>query len=454
MSNSEIVYYSVLLSSAVVAIIGAVIWLDYYRKIDVFEKEKFSDLIIALVIGGTTVLICDFIYKILGHFHFNTNGHLIHDFLYSVLGIGLNEEFSKIVGVVVVLNLLKKKINEPIDYLIYGGVTALGFSVVENYDYFNYYGPQIAPTRIMISSLVHMINTCIIVYSYMRFYVFGIGKPWLNMFLGSSAAIMSHGLFDLFLTENYLGPATSLLSTIIYLIGINFWVQMLNNALNFSSHFEFEKIHHSQRLFYRLLYWFLLTILFSFISRVVFKSTLSAFFHLFWDFFTDGFMLLMVILRVSRFKFYPKKYFDIKIQLPFYITRNDDEDFMILSMIPIKVRGENIHESEIARYINKEITIVPVTSRKTFIGKPRKAMIINKFFLEGDVVTYLMKIIDEKTGHELFYLIKPKTRGITIIDEKYPIVGLIEYHNPVQFNQTHEHLYYKNLRLIEWVYIK
>src|ERR1700761_5246158 len=125
---------------AFAALISVAMWLDYFRQIDVFEKEKTWFLLVALIIGGCTPYLSLSVYRLLDVCGFTENGTFLNEALYSIFGIGLNEELSKLTGVFLVFALLKKQVNEPIDYLIYAGVTALGFSLVENYNYFYNHG--------------------------------------------------------------------------------------------------------------------------------------------------------------------------------------------------------------------------------------------------------------------------------------------------------------------------
>src|SRR5436190_17947031 len=110
---------------AIAALVSVAMWIDYFRRIDVFEREPVFPLIIALAVGGITPYISLFVYHRLDALGFQDGGTLSHQFVYSIFGIGLNEECCKLLGVFVVFAILRKNINEPIDVLLYAGVTAL-----------------------------------------------------------------------------------------------------------------------------------------------------------------------------------------------------------------------------------------------------------------------------------------------------------------------------------------
>lgn len=419
-------------------------WIDYFRKIDVFQSEKIKHLVVALFIGCFTPFISIYIYRLISLTGLDLNGDIYNDLFYTICAIGVNEELSKIIGVVIVFRLLRKHITEPIDYLVYAGVTALGFSVVENFKYFNNYGIQIISTRAFYSALVHIINTSIIVYGFYRLKLFSKGNQLGNTVFAFIVSASSHGLFDFFLMNNFLGPITPVFSTLVYLIGINFWVQMLNNANNYSQNFNYEKIHFSSTIFYRLLFWYLATLIFAIIYNMIVFDSKRALSYFFNSLSSDGLLLFIVILRASRFRIYQQKYFDVKLELPFYMTKNNDEDFKLLYLIPIKIRGESSYEYKLTTYLNKSIELFPLNEPTE---NPLKVELCNKILLNDDVVVYKVKHNDED-----FYL-KPKTNGETETDEDYPISGLYKAKLPGTYNEN-DVLNFNDLQFIRWIYVK
>jgi len=439
---------------AFAALVSVAMWLDYFRQIDVFEKEGILPLIFALIIGGCTPYVSLSIYEFLGRHGFVENEEFVHDALFSILGIGLNEELCKLAGILLVFGLLKRQINEPIDYLIYAGVTALGFSLVENYNYFYNHGVTIITSRTFYSALEHIINSTIIVYGLYRAKLFKKGNFLINSITGLSLAVLSHGLFDFFLTDNFLGVFTSFLSLIIYLIGINFWVQMLNNANNYSSFFDYHKINASPRLVFRLFYWYLLTVIIAFINNFMFAGFELSILNFMKGLFSDGFLFWIVILRVSRFKIFKMKYFKVIPALPFYITKNSDEDFHIpLLDLPIKIRGENFQEHLLTKYLNRKIELHPVNEKESFIKTTVNAVISDKVLLFDDVIVYTISIENVENSKDGLYVLKPKMGGIKQMGYRYPIEGLYSVDVVSEPGQL-ALIDHKKLKFIEWVYLK
>ncbi len=429
------------------------LWLNYFKRIDLLEGERIIDVIVAFVIGFLSPSITLWIYYGLGILDIKFNGEFTNDFLYSLLGVGLSEELSKLLGVFVVFKILKKRINEPVDYLVFAGIVALGFSVRENFIYYNNYGSQIITGRTFISCLVHIINTSICVYGIYRSSIFNKGNIYLNSMIGISIAVVSHGMFDFFLTQSFLGDFTPLISSLIYLIGINFWMQMINNAINYSPFFDYEKIAATTKLYSTLFTWYLIIVVIEFSYAYYYKDLLFALKDVGRNVLNEGFLLVIVALRTSRLKINKGKYIRVRLQLPFYFTKNDDEDILFLGMA-IKIRGESPKEHRFLKYIGKEIIICPLNQNQTIIKKERKARLIKKYLLKNDVVTYLVEIYSENDKKNIMYILKPKTSNAGNIDQTYPVAILMGNKNSKTLDKINQTPSYDELKKVEMVYIK
>lgn len=435
------------------AVIGAMLWLSYFKKMDIMESERTIDICIAFFIGYLTPSLSLWLYVGLDHLGFSFNGEFVNDFLYSMFGIGVTEELAKLLGVFVAFKILKKHINEPIDYLLFAGIIALGFSIRENFIYYNNYGSQIITGRTIISSLAHIINTTICVYGLYRFKIFNKGNVYLNSIVGISAAVISHGLFDFFLTQEFIGALTPFLATIVYLIGINFWIQMFNNAINFSPYLNYIKLSSTKTIYKTVFFWYSCLLVLEFSYAFYYKTIGFAIKDIISNIINEGILVTIVAARISRLKINKRKYFPIKIQMPIYYTSNEDEDFRFFG-IPFKIRGENEDEFRFIEYLGKEILIYPVSKHSPVVKHVRRARLLKKYFLKNDVVAYLIEISNEVNDHKDIFLLKPKTRSITLINGKYPIGKLMYYPNPTVFQKEHESLPYKNLKGIEYIYLK
>lgn len=436
------------------AIVGAMLWLSYFKKIDMFERERTIDICIAFSIGFLTPTIALWWYFGLEVLGFNFNGNMLNDLLYSIFGVGLTEEGSKLIGVLIVFILLKKRINEPIDYLIFAGVVALGFSVRENFIYYNNYGSKLITGRTLISSLVHIINTSICVYGLYRFRIFHKGNRFVNGIIGITAAITSHGLFDFFLTQQFIGVFTPFLASVIYLVGINFWVQFFNNALNFSPYFNYEKINTYTKIYYTIFLWYGSLLGVEFLYLWYYQTIGIASIDVIKNICNEGLLLCIVALRISRLKINKRKYFNIKLQSPIYYTRNEDEDINILGFLPLKIRGENQYEFRFLNYMGKNIRVCPISENSKILKTEKSARLLKKFFLKNDVVSYLIEIYSTDHSRKEIFLLKPKTIATKHLNRDIPIGTLYYYENPALFQKEQESISFKSLRPLEEVYLK
>ena len=451
MLNPQFIYYLFPIAGAV---LGAMLWLKYFLKIDVFEHERIIDIVIAFFIGFLIPDITLFIYRIHSSMLWSFNGLFWNDLFYAIIGVGLTEELSKLIGVTITFLILRKKLDEPIDYLIFAGVVALGFSIRENFIYYINYGSQVITGRTLISSLIHIINTSICVYGMMRYEIFKKGNAFVNTVLGIVIAVVSHGLFDFFLTQSFVGIFTPFLASIIYLIGINFWIQMFNNCINFSPFFQYHQLITTTKLYQTILGWYAGLLLVEFCYVWHYKNIDTAVIDTFKNIFKEGVLLLIVALRASRLRISKLKYFEIKIQSPFYITKNGDEDFNILGFIPLKIRGENKFEFVFLNFIGHEVLISPVNAETTILKTNTKARILDKFFLKEDVVTYTLEFEANEYREKVIYILKPKTMGNTLFQNQFPIAELLIYTKSTENRNDSNPLSLKELEKVGLVFVK
>lgn len=448
MDSNKVMY---LIFSAASAIAGALLWINYFRQIDILEKERWIHIIQALIIGYLTPTLALWAYTFLGNYGLDFNGEFFNDLFYAVACVGTVEELSKLIGVLITFQILKKHLNEPIDYLIYGGLVALGFSLRENFIYYNNYGPQIASGRTIISSLVHIINTSICIYGIYRFNLFKKGTPLINGFIGISIAIVSHGMFDFFLGQQFLGHITPIFSTIIYLIGINFWLQMISNAINFSPYFNYVKISNSRHIYRSIFSWYIIVLIISSLYLYYFQSLVNATDDIVKNISEEGFVLVTLALRASRLSINKGKYIPVKIQFPIYKTKNDDEDFNIMGY-KFKIRGENEQEIYFLKFMNQQVNIQALEPKHTMIKDGLIAEITCKYFTSDNVVVYLIKTNENQTEFKN-YVLKPKAISKKHANGKYPQAKFMKIDEDKTGNSS-THFRYQDLIYIEDVYIK
>lgn len=450
MTESEYIIY--LIFPILGAIFGALLWLNYFDKIDLFEKEKTSDLIIAFTIGYLTPTLALWLYFTQEISGFNFKGTFINDLIYSILGIGLTEELTKLFGVIIALKLVKKRLNEPIDYLIVGGVVALGFSIRENFIYYSNYGSQIITGRTFISCLVHIINTSMCVYGIYRTKLFGKGNTYINSIVAVSMAVVSHGLFDFFLTMKIGGIYTPFLSTLVYLIGINFWIQMFNNAINFSPFFKYEKTISSTKLYITIIGWYTIIGFLEFFFLYYYANFNYAVTSTIKNFLNEGILLLIVAFRASRLELNKRKYIPVKLQLPIQITKNHDEDINLFGILPIKIRGGNKYEFLFFNLMEKQLWLYPVNKQSVLFQNHTLCRLLKKIYLKNGVVCFILETESEHSKTK--YILKPTKKSLFTLHKLYPTGMLYQFHNELENSELLQKTELSELSAIEAVYLK
>ncbi|HEX3009244.1 MAG TPA: PrsW family intramembrane metalloprotease [Bacteroidales bacterium] len=144
----------------------ALIWLFYLRHIDIYERERWYNIGVVFVLSLMLTEGCYLMYDFANvSLHFNLNGNILNDLAYCVFGIGLIEEITKLVPLLIFLSF-SKAVNEPIDYVIYASVSALGFAFMENIQYFQNDRYYIMHGRALASVVAHMCFSSIVAWGF------------------------------------------------------------------------------------------------------------------------------------------------------------------------------------------------------------------------------------------------------------------------------------------------
>jgi RsiW-degrading membrane proteinase PrsW (M82 family) len=99
----------------IVALFIAFIWIDYFRRIDIFEKEKWYYYLVIFALGAASVLIVDAFSWIMSHFNaLELNDTFWNDFFFCVINIGMVEEFAKSVPFILIFIFFRRLLNEPL----------------------------------------------------------------------------------------------------------------------------------------------------------------------------------------------------------------------------------------------------------------------------------------------------------------------------------------------------
>ena len=231
-------YYrkSVSLYGLIAALAILMIWLVYLITLDLFQKERFPYILICLLLGMASPNIVFFINDVLGFWiHPHVNGQLIHDLVYTIFGIGMPEELAKFLPVLVML-VFTREVDEPIDYLLYASLSALGFAFIENILYFQEFHGGIIHARALTAVVGHMIYASIVVYGFVRIRYQKLKRNSILVFIQYFMLVsLAHGVYDFLLFWHL-----NIVFILFFIFMVQIWIVMLNNAMNNSEYFSYK----------------------------------------------------------------------------------------------------------------------------------------------------------------------------------------------------------------------
>jgi RsiW-degrading membrane proteinase PrsW (M82 family) len=112
----SVIWHNMNLTGFVSALLILITWFIYIYRIDIFHKESLRYALITLFLGMgfslLTFLISDIVNLV---YHITYTGNLFNDlFLYSFLGIGVIEEFVKLIPFLIILKFTMKSMSRMI----------------------------------------------------------------------------------------------------------------------------------------------------------------------------------------------------------------------------------------------------------------------------------------------------------------------------------------------------
>jgi RsiW-degrading membrane proteinase PrsW (M82 family) len=233
----------------VFGIIGALliclVWLDFLRRLDIFEPEKWKFTVMATCLGAlfTVFLLIILSFPIIRDMEPGESVSSI--LLFYTLRVGLLEESAKIIPMILML-YITNELDEPYDYLKFAMCSALGFATVENIMYFNNHGSEIIDKRAYMSVVGHLSFTCCLAYGIVRKKMFKKGSNLFNILVFGFLGILLHGIFDTLLSVGLFGVVFFYLFFYFLVIVLR---NMINTTLNFSPWFTEKKFPKIQNAF-------------------------------------------------------------------------------------------------------------------------------------------------------------------------------------------------------------
>jgi RsiW-degrading membrane proteinase PrsW (M82 family) len=225
--------------SFIAGIFIMLVWFFYIVQLKVFLPKNWGVYILIFALGFFLSELCfvlyDFYELVL---RFELSGNILNDLFFSVFGIGVIEEFVKFLPVLLFI-FYKRKLDEPIDYIILCSLSAIGFAFSENMSYFNRYNDVsgIVHSRGMICVVVHFFCSSIVAYGIILAKYKNKGFKYILLYF--LAASFCHGFYDFWLLNKSV-YIFHLYSYVLMLVGVYFFRLYSNSALNISPYFKTE----------------------------------------------------------------------------------------------------------------------------------------------------------------------------------------------------------------------
>jgi RsiW-degrading membrane proteinase PrsW (M82 family) len=444
------------------ALLLAFIWAVYLRKVSIFSKIRWVQVIFPLLIGALTtfVVIANDLPDIAQYF--NQKNIVVQKFIFYTYNVALMEEICKFLGfflVVMVLLLLsfilkrRSLIEEP-NIIIYASLVALGFATRENYIYFEKHGISLVYMRGMMSTVSHIISTSIIAGFMVVGYRKSIGRAILYSFIGLLIATFIHGLYNFFISleMDFFFVAT----LVLFAIEIEVWARILNNFLNFSRRINLKKSIDRNTMQKFLLVAFFIAGAIQLVGLLYEEGWRKGIIlHL--NLLSQEIIItIILIVRITRFTVIPRYWQKIWPVLPISIRRGKFQR----SIIPtsprffLKIKGDEFNEYPFTSRIDQEVKLGSLPKKDMdFDLEVNVKMMEKKFIGPKKELYYLCEILDfhtiEPFYNSRFVLIRPKNYGKRFY-KKTPIVGLIAMKGFVDLDNISP----KDCKFINWMVMK
>lgn len=349
------------------------IWLYYIHKIDLYEPERWKHVLFTILFSCALTILISYYYHFEHHYlDIRKTNELWDNLFYYLVGVAVPEEICKLIPVLVMLRFTKA-INEPMDYIIFGSLSALSFAFVENTLYFDEDSIFNIHGRALWTSMGHAADTCIITYCMMipKWHprARGLMKNQAVMFLfGFTLAVFSHGFYDFFLLpqfrELWIVPFFILLTSIVV------FTSMVNNCLNNSPFYYKSRSLNTERLGALLAAGLLAVIVFEYCCMSFIYGAETGNVALVYALLHSWYLLVFLATRLTGLDIFPRRWEKLK----FFASINP-----VAMILRKKINYSN--------YIGKEILIN---------GGRRNAPIVKLLPIKGRISR--REAVDDNTG--------------------------------------------------------
>lgn len=205
------------LPSSFIAFIPGLLWVWYFYKKDIYEPEPKVNILKVFLAGVLSVLPAAAMERAI---LLTYPGHQIPQgyfdlLIFSVLVVGLIEEFWKYAAVRYTVFQTREFDEHPMDGLIYGVTAGLGFAALENLFYTTNYGYGTGIVRAVVTCLAHASFSGVVGYHMGRAKMNPAQRNYL-LLKGLFLASLLHGIYD-FLFLSHILPLIGTVPILIFI---------------------------------------------------------------------------------------------------------------------------------------------------------------------------------------------------------------------------------------------
>lgn len=205
-------------------IVPLLFWFAYHKAKYRHLPEPLSHLMLAAGLGVGSFYLGMLMYGALDLVNLRYDAYLLAEnnlpglFAYAIFGIGLIEELAKMIPFLLIV-IHFKDFDEPIDGIIYASFIALGFAMMENFQYLQFITNAEAWARGFAGPVVHIVFASIWGYYIGRAYL--CQKP-IGLIIIATLAFTAvlHGIYDFIVIAM---PAPALPVAAFLIVGIWLW---------------------------------------------------------------------------------------------------------------------------------------------------------------------------------------------------------------------------------------
>lgn len=210
-----------------IAGLAALVWFAFATQAAQVPLQDTSRLALyttAVIAGILSTYVTIFGYICEEEFlHFEERSDLIGGFIYFILGVGLTEEFFKLLFFVPFLPFLLRKRSE-LDILMIAACVGLGFAAEENLGYYHQGAADTAGARFLTANFLHMATTGLCGLALARAFLYQGGfHHFLSTFI---TMILIHGAYDAFLSLPDLQEISAFYLTVYVFLCLRFFGQI------------------------------------------------------------------------------------------------------------------------------------------------------------------------------------------------------------------------------------